>query len=175
MDPSTNSKSPYWIESAGGPLLLLEKSLLPRWHGYARNDATMTDYERACEIADYLGVVRVGSGYGVVLGEEPFSTTWWHCQKSGLSLIVRWVYAESEAKIIEALKSLPPDHWLTTNVELEIREGELILFDAACPFTEIDNSLTIKIPQGCYIAETLHYKPNEDTSLILHRFVPKAA
>ena len=132
----------------------------------------MTDYERACEIADYLGVLRVGSAYGVVLGEEPFATTWWHCQKSGLNLIVRWVYAESETKVLDALNSLPTDHWLTTDVELEI-DGELMLFDAACPFGEIDNSVTIRIPQGCYIAETLHYNPNEETSLILHRFVPR--
>lgn len=171
-NPAEDLKSLTWIESTGGPLLLLEKSLLPYWHGSFGKSSTLTDYDRACKIADYVETIEVGSRFGVVLGEEPLSTTWWPSGDLLSSFLVRWVFAEDEAPVREALRSLPIDiHWQPTNVRLEILDGELILFDSSCLGTAIDMYLTIEILPGRYNLETLHYNPNDELSLILHRFV----
>lgn len=163
-----------WIESTGGPLLLLEKELLPYWHGISRSSATMTDYDRACKIADFVGAIKVGPGSGVILGEEPLSTTWWQSPHLLNSFLVRWVCAENEERVRAALSSLPRDiRCEATEVKLEAFNGELILFDSACCGTDIDDYLTIEIPRGRYAIETLHFEPNHELSLILHRFVPR--
>ena len=96
MEPTeTAQKSLKWLESTGGPLLLIEKVFLPYWDGYAPTETGVTDYERACKVGDYLGRIEVGPGYGVVLGEEPFSTTWWQPDENRNGLLVRWVYANN--------------------------------------------------------------------------------
>jgi len=152
---------------------LLETASLPSWHGSFGNIST-TDYDRACRIDDYVGAIEVGSGIGIVLGEEPFSTTWWWSEELRNGFIVRWVYAEDETRVRAALKSVPSDNWQATDVRLEILNGELILFDSACSGTSSDSFLTIEMSPGSYAVETLHYRPNDDLFLILHRFVAQA-
>ena len=172
MNLAANLKPLKWIESAGGPLLLLERALLPYWQGSFGDGASTTDYDRACQVADYVGEIEVASGSGVVLGEEPFSTTWWQSERSLNGCLVRWGFAENEMKVREVLSSLlVAQHWRATDIKLEILNGELILFDSACSGTAVDDSLTITIPPGAYTVETLHYNPNDELSLILHRFV----
>ena len=36
-----------------------------------------TDYDRACDVNYYLGLIEIGAGKGLVLGGEPLSTAWW--------------------------------------------------------------------------------------------------
>ncbi len=163
-----------WLESTGGPLILLEENLIPYWRGYlSGSESGLTDYERACEVSDYLGSIEVASGSGVLLGEEPYSTSWWQSRELDYGLIVRWVYAENEAAVIQALTSLSNRDWERTDVECEVTEGKLWLFDSAVPGNSIEDSILVRIPKGSYVAETLHYNPTSDTSLILHRLVPK--
>lgn len=161
-----------WIESAGGPLLILEERLLHYWHGcFSTLEDALTDYERACSVDDYIGAIAVASGQGIVLGDEPFSTARWPSPDLDHSLLVRWVFAENEAAITQALENLPDKAWQRTDVEFWVSNDKLILFDAACSGNDIDERLVIEIPEGWYAAETMHYQPNEQTSLILHRFV----
>lgn len=170
--PSNNSA--VWIESTGGPLILLERRLLPYWRGYSPSFNTgATDYERACSVSDYLGTIDVGLGKGIVLGEQPYATTWWRCNDVPSGMLVRWVSAESEEAVIEALRVLSNVAWERTGVELKLATGNLALFDSAFPGNEIDVSLSIEIPAGIYFAETLHYSPNDEISLILHRFITR--
>jgi hypothetical protein len=167
-----SESSLVWIESAGGPLLLLEEDLLKYWNGcFSTSEDTPTDYERACSVHDYLGVIVVDSGHGIVLGEEPFSTAWWPSATLGQGFLVRWVYAEDEAAVTYALEHLPNTAWQSTDVEFQVSNDKLLLFDAACSASDVDERLVIEIPEGWYVAETLHYQPDEQTSLILHRFV----
>jgi hypothetical protein len=55
-----------------------------------------------------------------------------------------------------------------------LHNGQLVLFDSSLPGMAIDAFLTIKIPGGSYVIETLHYSPTEELSLILHRLVPRS-
>jgi hypothetical protein len=163
-----------WLESTGGPLILLEEDLLPYWGGYLSSfNSGVTDYERACEVSDYLGSIKVASRSGVLLGEQPYATTWWEPSELDDGLIVRWVSGEDEAASIQELTQVPISNWERTNVEIEVVNGRLVLFDSVEPGDNIETFIVIQKPKGTYVAETQHYNPDSNTSLILHRFVPK--
>ena len=81
-----------WASSEGGPLILLSATSLREWEGidipadgrrveaefrwHGDKNAPASDYDRACDIADYIGLISVGLGQGLVLGDEPNSTCW---------------------------------------------------------------------------------------------------
>ena len=161
-----------WIDSAGGTLILLEESLLKHWRGFdlANDPNYITDYDRACEIDEYVGTIPVDSEYGLVFGEVPHSTAWLNLSGKNDGIIVRWEFGENESEVIEALSNLPDVEWEDTGVEIEFSDDKLILFDSAFDGTQIDESLEIKMPEGKYKVQTFHYAPNKQTSLILHRF-----
>lgn len=169
-----NTDSLIWLESTGGPLILLEEDLAPYWRGYLSvSESSVTDYERACEVSDYIGAIDVASRSGVVFGEQPYSTTWWQCPGLDFGLIVRWVCAENEAAVHQAMTKLSNRNWERTEVGFEVRTGRLLLFDSAAPGDNIETFILIQLPKGRYAAETMHYEPDTDTALVLHRFVPK--
>jgi len=109
-----------WIESAGGPLLMLEEDLLSHWRGSQQVFiGEPTDYERACAVDDYIALIAVNSREGIVLGEEPFRTAWWFSLELGYGFLVRWVFANSEADVLQALKNLPSDKWERTGLKFD--------------------------------------------------------
>lgn len=160
-----------WIGSYGGPFLLLEEQLLNQWRGvHVKNSQVLeSDYDRACNIADYVGLVSVGSDFGIVLGDEPFMTIWYSPEPNN-GLIVRWVYAENEASVIAALTNWQNIKWEETELKVHFQDGKLVLFDAACEGIGLSYKIEIEIPAGDYQIETCHYKPDAETYLILHRF-----
>ena len=160
-----------WIESAGGPLILLEEPLLSHWHGIDTDD-----YDRSCGIDDYLGLLDVGSGRALVLGEEPMATAWQLLSGPAEGVLVRWQFADDEASVVEALADLSKVSWEATGIVFDVADSSLVLFDAACPGKDPDcNStgckLNILLNEKQYLIETAHYTPNENTALFLHRFV----
>ncbi|MFJ4368884.1 Imm21 family immunity protein [Streptomyces chartreusis] len=58
--------SPVWVESMGGPLIVIPVSALAAWRGCTESgvmagDATAADdYDRACAVDDLAGVITVG-------------------------------------------------------------------------------------------------------------------
>jgi hypothetical protein len=162
-----------WIDSGGGPLLLLEEHLLGYWKGFnfsKQHPDFVTDYDFACEIDDYLGVIEVGPGYGLVLGGEPMSTAWLPFSDTKNGLLIRWMFAENENAVTNAVNDLQSVTWQKTGIEIDFSGDRLILFDSACAGSQVGEKLEIKISEGRYSAETAHHQPNKETSLILHRF-----
>lgn len=166
-----------WIASMGGSLILMEKSLLINWNGdtnpSVRNDEQgVTDYDRACDVDDYIGIIQVGESQAIVLGDEPMQTAWWQVGEDE-GILARWMYANSEETVIESLSILENVKWENTELEILFQHGDLILFDSACRYDEIEESLSLRIKPNQYKIETALYQPNEETSLVLHRFVTK--
>lgn len=161
-----------WINSAGGPLILLEESLLKHWHGFnlADDPDYITDYNRACEINEFVGIIPVVSGYGLVFGGEPFQTAWLPFPEAKNGLLVCWNFAENESAVMDALNNLQSVKWEKTDIEIKFSGDKLILFDSALPGSEINEKLEIEIPAGRYLVETAHHLPNKETSLIIHHF-----
>jgi len=179
-----------WIESSGSPLILLPRELIAcwegialpgpgravearfRWHGDFSKPAS--DYDRACDINDYLGLLSVGTGFGLVLNDQPLRTCWFAISDSA-GLLVRWDYADDENSVQDSLTKTPGDIWQPTEFSLEVKSGELVLFDSshqgmeameACEF------LSILLQPGLYSVDSSEYRPDERTSLLLHRLRP---
>lgn len=188
-----------WIYSHGGPLMLLPAKHLPAWEGihppgdgrsiqatfrWAGPGTLATDYDRATDIDGYLGVLKVGRGDGLVLGDEPMMTAWRPDASQEGGLLVRWVFAESEASVIDSLRRLPEDIWQPTEIVFSIDSAPLYLFDAAVaedpPANDDEGGgyLVIDLLPGRYAVVTGLYAPDAKTSLVLHRLsrtVEKAA
>ena len=161
-----------WINSAGGPLVLLQESLLSHWSG---DDDS--DYDRACRIDDHLGLISVGPGEALVLGDEPFQTSWLQLPEVPGGTIVRWEYAPSKAAVLRSLSEVQGIVWSETNLVLNITSQKLMLFDAACPGSHPDCMetgclLVINLEPGEYSIKTGRFQPDKETSLILHRLDP---
>ncbi len=165
-----------WINSTGGPLLLLPAQVLQQWNGWKPIlGSETTDYDRACEVAlaDYVDVLSVGGKDGLVLGDEPMQTTWLPLEEGAGGLFVRWMYADDESLAIQHLKSIPDEIFELTSLQFHVRQQKLLLFDSAAPGSEVqaEETLEIDLIPGTYSIETATFKPDNSTAFILHRLL----
>jgi hypothetical protein len=152
-----------WISTTGGPHLVVPETHAPHWegvdepsHGRAvratfRSDPTepATDYDRACEVTDWMGVVRVGRGRGVVLGDVPLMAAYYPWR--GRHFILRWDYAPSEAALLTFFRSAVGG--LTPEAEVAFRHpgGRLVLLDASdTPRDWMYEHSAFELPAGHY-------------------------
>ncbi len=172
-----------WVMCDGGPLLLLPEKHLAAWEGAAQPSdgriveassryspgSLATDYDRACNVEELLGLIDVAEGQGVVFGDEPLSTTWLNSAKEDGGMFVRWVYAENEADIIQFSKNIPDSVFIDASVSISVENSYLILF-AACEASNdiIYPRLKISLPNGRYAFSTADVS-DEQTSTICHR------
>ena len=166
-----------WVESNGGPLILVPERHLRAWHGADGPSASETDYERACAVEDYAAAIPVGEGAGIIIAEEPLPTAWQPSSEGGGGMLVRWVAAPSEQAVRDALAALPPGiPWEEVfDLEVEREDGALVLFDAAVPGGELPpDHLRIDLAPGHYTFELSAYRVSGDVELLLHRLRPAA-
>ena len=170
MDDEIGLGALRWVRTHGSPLILLPEGLLDAWRGAEGPTPERTDWQRASDSAGYIARVAVGRGAGVVLGDEPLPTAWLPAGSGGV--LVRRVYAPSEAAVTAALAALADDlewHWEGFAIE---SDGTLVLFDAAHAGDDLPaDHLRIPLPPGRYDVDTFALKPNEETALLLHKLV----
>lgn len=152
---------------------VFRRHLFSYWRGFNFsniNPEFVTDYDRACEIDDYIGIIDIDSGYGLVLGDDPCQTTWFQFPEIQNGLLVRWIFAENaESNNI----NLPFEKCIFTPVFCQSVSCKLLnasITEDSCEGTNVDEKLRIEMSKGWYEVETLLYEPNKQTSLILHRF-----
>ena len=162
-----------WIESNGGPLLLLPESALRGWRGVDGPASGKTDYERACAVLD-VGFIPVGARQGLVLADEPLPTRVYRAAPN-LSLI-RWRFAPNDRAVDELLaRPLPSLAWEPVGV-LAANGEELVLFDSAFPGDDIVGASTrVSLSPGEYVIETAEFSPSSEIALQLVRFRALAA
>ena len=162
-----NKASMHWIASAGGPLVLVPKTMVGRWNGVNEGGG---DYAAACAIDDYVGVIRWNGVDVLILNDEPLATA---CLTAGIIAFLRWVYAPNEAAITsvaeELTDSLPQQQ---SNVMFHCRESRYTLFDAGAPGRSLVEMIEVDIMPGTYLVETHAMKPNDNVELIAHVLRP---
>jgi hypothetical protein len=179
-----------WIESNGGPLLFLPESLLPSWSGtdaptdgriveaafrWNPTSPAASDYDRACDVADWAAVLPVGAGWGLVLGDEPSSTSWRPAVSGDGGVFARWVYAESDAAAEQALATVPDNLTWEALADFRVVTSPLILFDAAEPGLEpLGARAQIQLAPGAYAVAHARYQPDSQTEFTLVRLLPRA-
>ncbi|HEX8288441.1 MAG TPA: Imm21 family immunity protein [Pyrinomonadaceae bacterium] len=172
-----------WITTEGGPLLLLLEKHLDAWDGtdepsngriveanFRWNpDISATDYDRACDVDDFLGVIDVGEGQGIVFGDKPLMTTWLPLTTELGKMFVRWVEAENEADLIEFATSFSQTDFHDTLVSITVEDSDLILFAAyEAGRDNFDVRLRIGLANGRYKFSTL-YVSDRLTTVLCHR------
>ena len=163
-----------WLNSTGGPLILMERQGLRSWRGSVKLTENQTagdvlylsDYDRACSVEDYVGVIPVGSSQALIFNDEPLQTTWWPVDKRG-GIVVRWRWAPNQEAIVDVMSKLAVE-WENTGIDINYPKGDLIIFDSALHFEEVDASLDVQLEPGTYAVQTAEYEPNQQVSLLFH-------
>ena len=165
-----------WISSTGGPLIIMEKQFLSLWAGCETGD-----YDWACSISDYIGIIKKNKFCALVLNGEPLSTTVYPLSKQEI-IIARWEWGESEEVVEKYISKYLLNCFSQKAVEKRhyfIKSGKLLLFDAAASGREpvVEESgkdapgEEINLKKDEYTIYTNEYQPNDKNFLILHKIV----
>jgi hypothetical protein len=161
-----------WIESGGGPLIVVPKVALAAWGGSGDSDSAeledLGDYSRACAVTEYADVIDEGGTQALVLNDDPAATTY----LSDRRVFVRRLAAESDAAVAEFVEREFGD--LRWEDELRWRvEGECLLFDSSFSGAEINFTEYLEIPleSASYLVHTANIE-RDDVWLSLTRLMP---
>lgn len=159
-----------WIASRGGPLLCAAGDAARSWRGARASSIGRreTDYERACAVPGYVGVLAAGASEGLVLGDEPSQSTF--LTIDGQWSIARWIACASPDDARRVLAGVPG-----TLPELEparvVRfDGDsLHLFDSALPLEDAGAPLVASIQPGRYSVSTQRLAEPDRFEFLIHR------
>jgi hypothetical protein len=179
-----------WIDSGGGPLVLIADSNIKNWSGALNRSAYLqnkieeandclnpeeADYGKACSINGYLGKVDIENDNALVLGDESMSATKF-ISVDGKNTLARWCYGDDEVFVDDYLQKLHLDtvkSWQDP-VNFKISGNQQYLFDSAHCFADLSKEygqhLLLHIEAGEYIIWTAVIDPDENTQLVLHKF-----
>ncbi|MDT0466630.1 Imm21 family immunity protein [Streptomyces gibsoniae] len=141
-----------WVQSMGGPLIVVPMSALHQWGGCTEDGVIVDgsdqpdDYDRACAVEEYAEVMSLGgtgttSAPVLVLGDEPATT----CYLPEQRIFLRWLAADSDTRLLaaaEAVLSDPATPWEECGVWET--DGPAVLMDSA----EAGNDLGVPYPDG---------------------------
>lgn len=162
----------HWVESAGGPLILVSRAQLGAWGGDDRPERGPTDYARAASIGGNSGAIPVGGADALVLSGEPLPTAWWQPDMVSAGMFVRWIAAYRELDVLRTLSQLLGEAFQPSAVTLSLRQSEYLLFDAAMPGDDIlTPSAAVTIEPGDYRVDTMEAVGPNRAQLMLHRLV----
>jgi hypothetical protein len=165
-----NEKILNWLECSGGPFILMEKSLLKYWGGYDE-EGEPNDYDRACEINEYLGIVNVHDGVALIVNTESMQIAINPSIKTNEIMFISWVYANNEQDIINSLKEIPEYIWDNINIKIQIINGDLVLFESVNPGNDVEEYFNILLEKGNYCVLSGVYNPNKSTRFILYKLI----
>ncbi|MCA8277346.1 immunity 21 family protein [Burkholderia sp. AU30280] len=152
-----------WISSSGGPLVVMEEAKASLWNGMSGNPS---DYDLACQSADYSSKLAVHGSDVLVLGDEPLQTA--VATSDSRLLIVRWKWADSEANVRVAIEQIDFD---TVNVVEKLTitwaNQPLVLFDAVDTF-DPSHRLKFSAHLDSNEVSTFICQPTSRTSLLVH-------
>jgi hypothetical protein len=162
-----------WIETEGGPLVCIERCFAHLWSGLNRSTSGgSSDYDRACAIKDYVGVLDIGPAQALVLGDMPLSTSIWNDANGEKYIyIVRCVYTNSD----EIVKKIIEDHkYLDFSDPLEIisihfSTRNIVMFDSAFTGINKEDYIAFECPFNHVHVDTKLIAVDQIASLVVHR------
>lgn len=165
-----------WVESSGGPLIVMHRSQLRTWWGAfgPQQDRDIpssgkTDYARACDIETEIGVLGLAAPQILVMGDEPDRTT---ARIDGTTIfLLRWRAATSEVTLMSDFENLSANLTFEPAGTFETDAGEHLMFDAANVGWQPGNSLRIDLGATRYAIGTALLLTDQ-TELLVHRLVP---
>ena len=178
-----------WINSTGGPCIIISKKDSPSWSGIGSIEAAkiqsfeevdnfmdhnQSHYGLACAIEDEIAIISINSEGNsiIVIGDEPSQMT--IISNNNTFMVVKWISGESKEEFerylnIEKLDNI--DNW-TSNFEVNLNLESYILIDSSESGFDFDssNAIEVKVKKGIYSMDTNFFSPNEHISMNIHRF-----
>jgi hypothetical protein len=154
----------------------MPEELLPHWHGCPSTDVDALDpahdYGRACQIDGYTGQIDIADAIAVVISEEQNAACWQNVMTDS-PMILQQVFAENDASIVRALRTIPQTLSVVSQAEIIVIEKPLVVFDAVMSGAENDDhgALSIDLPPGSYTVSSSIFSPDERTELVVHQFL----
>ena len=150
-----------WIDTSGGPHLLLAEELLPFWRGIEgwrdhRDPSDASDYARACRASGWLGAIPCHTGEALVLSGDCGPIAWIPNTHQDGGTLVQWIGVDDEASIADVLAGKELENVLDgpSSEEIEFStssSGVLRLFDSAERGDRLEGgSETIRLLPGRY-------------------------
>ncbi|WP_028662150.1 Imm21 family immunity protein [Saccharomonospora iraqiensis] len=161
--------SAEWVESGGGPLIAIPESVLGRWFGAFGGTTDVEDYDRACSIYDYVGVIEVGGKPALVLAGEPAATTF----LPEARMFVRAVAGDAEDdEFVALVPSVVAEARWESGAEILVQEP-LVVFDSAYQFARLkeDEFIRVDIPSGRYRVRAAEEEWGDAAVMILVQLV----
>lgn len=179
--------SPVWVESMGGPLIVVPVSALAGWGGCTESGmvvgdtGTPDDYDRACEVEGLAGVPAVGEegARALVPADEPARS---RCLPEHRAFL-RWFAAGSEADLVTAAEAVlagPGGQWEECGVWET--DGPAVLMDSATPGTEVNvaypdggglpERAAVPLPAGRWTVRAVRTEVNGRTRVGLVQLLP---
>ena len=99
-----------WIETTGGPHLLIAEELLAYWRGIDgwrnhRDPTDRSDYSRACRITTWLGPIACHDGTALVLSGDVGPIAWTPNPSESGGYLLQWLGVDDESLIEAILQS----------------------------------------------------------------------
>ena len=177
-----------WVCCDGGPHLLLPTELVRVWEGTAVPSAgrvvharfryggdpaaPATDYDLACDIEGALGVIPVGSGFGLVLGDEVPMSTWLPSPHgTGVDLIIPLAWgALTDGVLRRVSRQVLPESFIDTGLTLDIGSAGATLLPACdSPRVWVYGCVEIPLTPGRYGVASCDYDLEPDHLIRIHR------
>ncbi|MFB8208473.1 Imm21 family immunity protein [Streptomyces sp. NPDC056010] len=178
--------SPVWVESLGGPLIVIPVSALASWGGstesglIAGDGTAPDDYDRACAVDDLAGVIPLGEkgGQVLVLADEPATS----CYVPQHRTFLRWLAADSEAGLMAAADQVladPATVWEECGTW--VSDGPAVLMDSAEAGSDLGveypgggtpAAASVLLPAGCWRVRATHTNADEETWIGLVQLLP---
>jgi hypothetical protein len=169
-----------FIDSNGGPLLMLEQDLLPYWGGIDniggvanphRNRVPFegpSDYDRAGEVKGWIAPLQVHDRAGVVFWGNHLGLALVSQSEATFFAVRPYYEIEDLQDHIKFVKENP--NCFTKDFETLISFGRAIVFDSAFPGLEIIGSrLVIDALPGIYEVST-YWQKIPDAEVVFHKF-----
>lgn len=161
-----------WISSTGGPYILTNQFTALEWGGVesiskGSKQQYSNDYERACEIKNYCGIIFNQNKPILVIGDTPNDMAVLELKENGI-LLIKWVGAESEEQILASLHNIDNLTFDDQNLSFPIEDENLVVFDASATFKgSANNKLFVNGKRGNYGVGVLNFAPTDDLILQL--------
>lgn len=160
-----------WINTSGGPHVLLAQELVPHWRGIDgwfdhRDPTDLSDYARACRVQCWMSSIACHTGSAFVMSGEAGPIAWLPSKTSSAARIqsgmfIQWIGIENELEIDIVLQS-PRLEDLLASSESERAEfmtgptGRMLLFDAADPGSGPGEYAFVDLLPGSYTARATY-------------------
>lgn len=130
-----------------------------------------TDYDKACDVNDFAGVIEVDRGRAFVLSTNGDAMATWLPNFEGFAgAFVEWGYADNERDLVEEASCLIRESAFSETHEFNIHSGPCVLFVAAERGREdIYPRQTFDLTPGKYVVRT-GVRTTEQTSVVCHVF-----